>query len=184
MSDYEILQHCSPTLAGIKQGNLFTSSYTDKKEVVNAIRRLNALLAPKGIRVIPLRYHKGRVLIYLYRPAELKECLGDPEVRKILNMCGYKSESDNGCLSTLIRKLKNTDVFPHEIGVFLGYPTKDVEGFIKFGGRDCKYSGVWKVYDDVETSKHKFEMYRHCTRIYCDAGRRGRSLDQLTVSRA
>ena len=34
--------------------------------------------------------------------------------------------------------------FPHEIGLVLGYPPVDVEGFIKKEGRDFLYSGYWK----------------------------------------
>ena len=42
-----------------------------------------------------------------------------------------------------------------EIGLVLGYPPVDVEGFIKKEGRDFLYSGYWKVYGNLEdTLKH------------------------------
>ena len=43
--------------------------------------------------------------------------------------------------------------FPHEIGVFLGYPLEDVKGFIENKGKNFLYSGYWKVYSDVERAK-------------------------------
>ena len=49
--------------------------------------------------------------------------------------------------------------FPHEMGVFLEYPIEDVRGFIENEGKNCLYSGYWKVYEDVEAKKETFEMY-------------------------
>ena len=52
--------------------------------------------------------------------------------------------------------------FPHEIGLLLGYPAADVEGFIENKGQDSLYSGYWKVYDDVEHAKRLFDAYNKC----------------------
>lgn len=43
--------------------------------------------------------------------------------------------------------------FPHEVGLFLGYPPEDVEGFIENKARSCKITGYWKVYSDEEKAK-------------------------------
>ena len=48
------------------------------------------------------------------------------------------------CLARLIERLKDADEFPHEIGLFLGYPPEDVEGFIQEPNGQ-KYTGIWKV---------------------------------------
>ena len=63
MSDELFVQYGSPTLAGIKTGNLFTCPYTDRQETMREIRRLNKSLVPKGLRVLPLRYSDERVLL-------------------------------------------------------------------------------------------------------------------------
>ena len=76
MSEEIFVQFGSPTLAGIKTGNLFTCPYTDRQETMQEIRKLNKKLAPKGLRVLPLRYSSERVLLYLYRPARLEKDLG------------------------------------------------------------------------------------------------------------
>ena len=55
MSEEIFVQFGSPTLAGIKTGNLFTCPYTDRRETMQEIRKLNKKLAPKGLRVLPLR---------------------------------------------------------------------------------------------------------------------------------
>lgn len=49
--------------------------------------------------------------------------------------------------------------FPHEIGLFLGYPVWDVEGFIKNRGLNYKLCGYWKVYEDLPGAISKFEQY-------------------------
>ena len=47
--------------------------------------------------------------------------------------------------------------FPHEIGLFLGYPIEDVVGFIRYAGKGCKLSGLWKVYGDAEAASRLFD---------------------------
>lgn len=49
--------------------------------------------------------------------------------------------------------------FPHEMGLLLGYPIEDVEGFIKNKGENYLYAGYWKVYKDVEQKKLLFDAY-------------------------
>lgn len=67
-----LILHCSPTLAGVKTGNMFRCSYNSQKELFNDIRRLNRKLVCKGLRVIPLRVNDKTALIYVYRPTKLK----------------------------------------------------------------------------------------------------------------
>ncbi len=56
--------------------------------------------------------------------------------------------------------------FPHEIGLFLGYPSEDVLGFIRNRAGNSKMTGAWKVYGDKEKAERIFEKYRKCTRCY------------------
>ena len=44
MSDEMIIEFCSPTLAGIKTGNLFTCEYINCKKLVKDLRRIKGLL--------------------------------------------------------------------------------------------------------------------------------------------
>lgn len=64
--------------------------------------------------------------------------------------------------------------FPHEIGLFLGYPPEDVEGFRLHRGRDYKLCGCWKVYSDVEGARQCFRRYARCPRGPVPAGAGGR----------
>lgn len=75
MSEQLLIRHCSPTLAGIKTGNMFSCTYTEPSEVKEYVRSLNGRLKHKGLRVLPLRYSGQRVLIYVYRPSKLSKDL-------------------------------------------------------------------------------------------------------------
>ena len=57
-------------------------------------------------------------------------------------------------------------VFPHEIGLFLGYPPEDVLKYYVKKGKDYLFSGYWKVYTNPEKAIKTFELYDEC-RAYC-----------------
>lgn len=182
MSEYLLINHCSPTLAGVKTGNLFTCSYTNKDELFSQIRQLNKIFVPKGLRLLPLRFHNNKVLIYLYRPNQLKGDLDNKMAAELLKQCGYSVENSNSCVVQLIDKLQNSEDFPHEIGLFLGYPPEDVNGFMTDSRTGCQYIGTWKVYGDVDKAKKTFAIYDKCTELYNMRWAMGHSLEQLAVS--
>lgn len=180
MSEERLIRNGAPTLAGIKTASLFTCPYTDKAQITAALRRLNRRLAAKGLRVLPLRYYETRVLIYLYRPSGLGADLRRGEARQILEPLGYDCQSCGQCLTCLAQRLRTQREFPHEIGLFLGYPPEDVRGFLE--NRPCKCTGCWKVYENEETAKKTFAMYRKCTEIYCRQYSKGANIERLTVA--
>ena len=77
MSEEILVRQGAPTLAGIKTGSLFPCPCEDKEALFADIRRLNRLLVPKGLCLLPIRFLKGQVLLYLYRPSELPERFGE-----------------------------------------------------------------------------------------------------------
>lgn len=182
MSEDLVIKHCSPTLAGIKTGSLFSCPYVLQTELFEDIRNLNRQLVPKGLRVLPLRYSENRALIYVFRPDHLKADLLDGSARRILEEAGYKSEKAERCILELIRRLSVRESFPHEIGLFLSYPPEDVRGFIDNEARNYKYVGCWKVYGDEAAARKQFERFRKCTDIYCKKWAMGVSVEELSVA--
>lgn len=182
MSDEIIIETCSPTLAGLKTGSMFSTKYTDRGELFRELKRLNLLLVPKGLRIIPLRFTSDRALIYLYRPASLSHDLAGREARRILESRGYVPEDESQCIHCLVGRLKQEAEFPHEIGLFLGYPAEDVAGFIEKGARACLCSGIWKVYSDRERALELFSRYKKCSAAYKAQFRRGKGLGALAVA--
>lgn len=182
MSEELIVRHCSPTLAGLKTGNMFSCDYRDRKELDREIRALNRRLTPKGLRVIPLRCGEKRALIYLYRPTRLKRDLAEERACAILSACGYPVKSTGYCLARLRARLAAEEEFPHEIGLFLGYPPEDVQGFMEKRTACAGCVGCWKVYGNEEQARKTFEKFRKCTSLYCALWSAGKSIERLTVA--
>ena len=86
------------------------------------------------------------------------------------------------CICQLARKIRSEAEFPHEIGLFLGYPPEDVCGFMENRACNCKCIGCWKVYGDEAAAKKKFAQYKKCTRIYQDQWAKGTDIERLTVA--
>lgn len=182
MSEELLIRHCSPTLAGIKTGNLFSCFFSDESELKKCVRGWNQQLAPKGLRILPMKIEKGRALIYVYRPSRLSEDLKQDTAEMMLNKLGYEAENSQRCVCELMKRLRSSDCFPHEIGLFLGYPPEDVRGFIENKAEGCKCVGCWKVYGNEAEAKKKFAQYKKCKKIYCKLFAGGKSLDRLTVA--
>ena len=181
MSEELIIEHCSPTLAGIKAGSMFSVSVTEDTDINNEVRELNKILRGKGLRVIPLKKTSRYALIYLYRPAHLKKDLNDPQALSILKKMGYEPQNPECCIVKLVRHLKSDEAFPHEIGLFLGYPPSDVECFMKHPCQGVKCCGCWKAFSEPEKAKKMFARFRKCTQVYHEMNKNGKSLAQLAV---
>ena len=180
MSDEIVIRCCAPTMAAIKTGSLFNCPFRSREEMTGGLGAINNCLLDKGVCAIPLRYQDGKALIYLYHPAMLENDLRDPIAADILKEAGYPDDSDIHRINWLIHRLKESDEFPHEIGLFLGYPAVDVRGFMQH--RECRYTGLWKVYEsDAEQAQRLFARCRHCTKAYLQGSQEGWSLSRLTI---
>jgi len=181
MSGKTIVEQCSPTLAGMKTASLFTAQFSSLEEERKEIRNLNRILRRKGIRAISVGRQKNRTLIYLYRPAYLKKDFSDAFTADMLREKGYSPEDPARCIVQLIRRLAYDEEFPHEIGLFLGYPPTDVRGFMNSPKEGVKLAGYWKVYGNKELAEKTFEEYRNCTKQFLRLYQNGVSLTQLAV---
>ncbi len=182
MPEEIIIENCSPTLAGIKTGNMFSVERTDKMNVICEVRELNQMLQQKGLRVIPLRITKAHVLMYIYRPDRLQRDLQDPMAVHILTKRGYTLESPECCVVQLIKRMKQDETFPHEVGLFLGYPPSDVKCFMEHPCEGVQCCGYWKAFSDPEKARITFSKFRRCTEAYLKLYKNGKPLDQLAVS--
>lgn len=182
MSEETLVKHCSPTITGLKTGNMFTCKFDSIEEEHSYLKNLNLRLTSKGLRILPLRKHNGATLIYVYRPSRLEKDLKDSTANKVLRERGYECESVNRCIAHLVKRLKSNSAFPHEIGLFLGYPPEDVCGFIENKAEGCKCVGCWKVYGDVKKAQATFEKYKKCTELCCSLTAKGCTIDRLAAS--
>ena len=184
MSEQQFIRSTAPTLAGIKTGSLFPYHYASRDEAISELRSLNRRLAPKGLRLLPLRMREDFAMLYLYRPGQLGADLRRRDAAVLLREAGYPACDETGCIRELRRRLSEHEDFPHEIGLFLSYPPEDVRGFIEHRGCGCKCVGCWKVYGDEKAARRKFAQYKRCTDLCLRRNALGCPLECLTVKTA
>lgn len=182
MSEEAMILHGSPTLAGLKTGSLFRYSYRSEEEMRASLRYWNRVFLSKGLRVIPLTFRSNKALLYLFRPAKLRKDLCNDVACRILSERGYCTESPQRCIRCLMQRLNECDEFPHEIGLFLGYPAEDVCAFMEHRECDLKCIGCWKVYGDEAAAQKTFAKFRKCNEIYRRCWKNGTSIERLAVS--
>ena len=85
-------------------------------------------------------------------------------------------------LTQLSRKLCCSAEFPHEIGVFLGYPLGDVVGFIENRGKNFTCCGCWKSYGDPDAAQKHFDQLSKCTAVYLRLFHSGTPILRLAVA--
>ena len=181
MLEESIIRHCAPTLAGIKTANMFSYRFQCTDEMMEELLEENQKLNEKGVFVEILRIGESKALIYVYRKTRLESDLQKEDVSELLMNCGYCNSEIKDCLGCLRNRLFDGE-FPHEIGVFLGYPFQDVKGFIEQKGQNYKCRGLWKVYGDEDETKKLFRKIEKCAKVYGRLFADGRSITKLTVA--
>lgn len=171
-TEYAIGRHCGVTFAGLKIASLVSL----RKGEEDVIQTLSRRFAGKGFAFILLREDEERLLVYICHRARLTKYLFSPDVRAFLARFGYEYGSAEEALEQLKCRMKGE--FPHEIGVFLGYPLADVRGFLR-DPNSCVLCGCWKVYSNAEEAAKTFERYKRCSACICRHMQRGRSLTQI-----
>ena len=180
-----LVEQCATTLAGVKPASLFRYQGADRRQSREAAARWAKELAPYGItvRILKVCPQTGACLIYLYRAGWLRSILSEPSNRAFLARQGYQTDQDcPGLLRQLSRRLCLEREFPHEIGVFLGYPLEDVVGFIRNQGQGFTCCGCWKAYGDPDAAARHFAQLNKCTRVYLRLFHEGTPIFRLAVA--
>lgn len=160
--DYQIALQCAPLLTGIKVSNLLIVPHSKQRAVTARFQKT-------ALSCCPLCVTDEKATFLLYHKEKLLQYLEDDASREILRLTGYLSYDLEEILRELSARycdyIKYRQVFPHEIGVFLGYPVEDVLGFINNQGRNYLYIGYWKVYGNLTEAMHLFEKYRQAKQL-------------------
>ncbi|WP_432822330.1 DUF3793 family protein [Trichloromonas sp.] len=157
---------CAEVLAGVKPGNLINIVNRCKpcgRNLYKLWQRFGLDImaqTPLSVEILADRGHS--LLVYTYRPELLANTLGSPAAQNFLTRAGYPlAPGPEEALVELGNRLKQQD-FPHEIGLFLGYPIKDVEGFLGWSDQPFTCQGPWKIYGDPKPSLHLADRHRSC----------------------
>lgn len=178
------ITQCAPVMAGLKPANLFRWVEPDTSAMFRTLADWQNQLRPRGVKIEVLKacVYTSAFLIYVYRENRLLPILQDPAVQAYLMETGYLATDLRGQLDYLSHRLCTEAEFPHEIGIFLGYPLEDVIGFVRHKGKNYTCKGYWKAYGDPEAARARFASYRKCTEVYLRCYRSGFTPARLTVA--
>ena len=98
--------------------------------------------------------------VMFYDPETLSNVLATTEKKEFLETMGYEVNFTTKEYLEELRSRFISQEFPHEIGVFLGYPLKDVKGFIN--DYDSGFSvtqGRWRIFGDASESLLAMNRY-------------------------
>ena len=144
------LYHASPVLRKVKPAVLITV----KSECAEMWKnRKRAMCKASDLHLSELRSGKDSSLFLIYDRNGLDKAIKNKRSLGFLKEFGYKTDgSVDEFIEHLSYRLSHSD-FPHEVGVFLGYPLGDVKAYIENEGKNCACCRYWKAYEDVEKAQ-------------------------------
>lgn len=142
----------APTIYGEKPGtilNLMNSSKILMKTMW--LQYGQEILANSNVEWLILKEDPISMKILFYRVDLLSSYVNDEHNRRFLEGFGYHASMN---LQDLLLHFKGRFQYmcPHEMGILLGIPLKDVMGFMGMGEECHTCQGMWKVYGDPEDS--------------------------------
>lgn len=156
--ELQLALQCAPLITGLKTSNLLNIQR-------EGYQRVKELVKDSHISFYPLLVSGQKVTILLYNARSLEAYFWQEKVVKLLHSMGYEGTSLEEVLPVFRARYQNymqeKKEFPHELGLLLGYPVEDVEGFIKHEGRNSLCTGYWKVYEDQAAKKKIFEQFEY-----------------------
>lgn len=128
---------------------------------------------PLEVRVMAER--RGSLLLLFFNRSALDNLLVNKSVIAILDRAGYRGERHVDALLSRFAARFGSGAVPHEIGIILGYPLKDVAGFMGLGRLRFSCQGPWRIYGNpVESlllaSRHRQSRYRMAGRLMAGCG--------------
>lgn len=169
--------HAAPAIAGIKPANLFSCPAKLLPQADEVLAHYAREFCDSSTRFKLLCRCREHILILVYDSKLLDELFQKPVTKNYLARYGYdKDISASGFLNKLAQKIAAEESFPHEIGIVLGYPPEDIEGFKRYKGHNFKCCGYWKVYGNAERAQKLFDAYTLCREKLMQALQTGATL--------
>lgn len=150
--------HAAPTIEGIKAASVITFTRDRRNLCLLWEKYKGSFLYYYKLDYKELKKDNRKTVILLYQRKLLLNVISNYENRQYLGGVGYSSQMTLEEILDLLTKRYEYS-FPHEIGIFLGFPLKDVKEFIRYPEKKPLLYGYWKVFSDVEQAKFKFDLY-------------------------
>jgi len=150
-----LLSNIGATIMGIKPAELRNVILSKCGDCCYWQECKRCLLEHQNLGVLEVGKLKkqNKIKVLFYHPSSLDRYLRDKHILKFLREIGYpKIYSLDKYLQHLKKRLESKE-FPHEIGVFFGYPLKDVLGFMGYLNLDASDWGEWRFYGNKRVSQ-------------------------------
>jgi len=122
----------------------------------------DALVRGGGLAALELVDRHDSLLLLIYDSQALSALLANKRVATILAKAGYRQPPDMASSLSDLKSRVLHDSFPHEIGIFLGYPLKDVVAFMGWARIPFTCQGPWKIYGNPDISLKLADACRQC----------------------
>lgn len=149
--------------SGVKPGELLRVQHCYKSrnsEGFNFCLYRADILETLKLNYLELRVEPESSLILFYHHETMAKTLSDTKNLSLLSTLGYPAGCDMDDLLAFLRERFAVEKIPHEVGVFIGYPLKDVKGFMEKLPRTPVHRGDWTVFGDAAESLEKMSLYR------------------------
>lgn len=155
-----LLDLIGATIVGVKPAELLSISINEGNAKNLALEELRFyFLLDKNIKLREIKKQNERVQILFYHYNALDNALSHKTNLKFLRGLGYPEQySLEGYVDFLVARLNSKD-FPHEIGLFLGYPFKDVLGYIGHPSLKLVKINGWRIYGNDKLSNERYESF-------------------------
>ena len=156
-----ILEMLGAVILGSKPAEIINvpGSKEDKKIKLSKIEAFFSNCSRITYRIITT--HDGGKRVLFINEKSMEKVLVNKRCINFLKFVGYSSDYElNDYMDELVFRLQSEE-FPHEIGVFLGYPLKDVLGFMGYGKNELVEVKNWRIYGYKEIS---YEVYNNFMR--------------------
>ncbi|GAA0101028.1 DUF3793 family protein [Paraclostridium bifermentans] len=154
-----ILELLGPVILGSKPSEILNISLNDNNKEYK-IKEIESFFKNCSRLKYEIVYKdNGEIKILFINKDALSETLKNKKCVNFLKFIGYPNyyTLDN-YINCLLDKLKENE-FPHEIGIFLGYPLKDVVGFMGYGNYELQKTKYWRVYGNTEISDEIYNKF-------------------------
>jgi hypothetical protein len=149
----------APTILGSKPSTILSLANSKNSNLLTLWREYGSgILADTLVKVLIMRQSSCCEILLFYRADALKQCLCEKDINRFMKNLGYPVEEGvESCLSTLCSRYRS--YCPHEIGIILGIPLKDVLGFMALTDVPLTYKGDWIVYGNHKESQALMEKF-------------------------
>jgi hypothetical protein len=163
----------SEVLAGVKPANLIRVANRKQlcgRNLFHLWKRYSgSLLRDSTLRVCCLRHDDSGSLMLFYRKDTLLRHLRRRPVARFLRQAGFDPDQNlNTLLAELCRRFRAASGIAHEIGLFLGYPVKDVAAYMGYISLPCTACQGWRIYGNPKPSLALKERFVQCRQLMAD----------------